>query len=60
MKLVTFLRSILLGFSSITSFNAAPLYRHPYRNNQEGLNADFKHIGSDITAAINQGESYDG
>lgn len=56
MKLFNFVRSILMGVSSVLSVTSSPLYRYPYRNTHEGLAADFKHIGKDIEMALQRGE----
>lgn len=46
------LTHILSGFGSLFSITTPPLYRYPYRFNDEGLRGDMGRVAEDIGNVI--------
>lgn len=48
------IRNILSGICSSLSISSSELYRYPYRSASEAFSGDWKRIGKDIEAAIEE------
>ena len=49
-----FIRNLLSGICSTLSISSSELYRYPYRSASEAFGGDWKRIGKDIEAAIEE------
>jgi len=49
-----FIRDILAGICSTLSISSSELYRYPYRSASEAFGGDWKRIGKDIEAGIEE------
>jgi hypothetical protein len=45
---------VIRGMTSSFTVTSSGLYRYPYRNAEEAFRGDWKRIGKDISAAIQQ------
>ncbi|MDG1286758.1 MAG: hypothetical protein P8P30_04240 [Rickettsiales bacterium] len=48
------IRNILAGICSTLSISSSELYRYPYRSASEAFAGDWKRIGKDIEAGIEE------
>ena len=49
-----------IGMASLFSVTQSPLYRYPYRSNEEGVRGDLHRVGADIAGVVDvEGEACD-
>jgi len=51
------LKHVFSGFGSLFNITTPPLYRYPYRFNDEGLRGDMAKVSQDVCSVLGKGET---